>query len=220
MKNYQDLDKKIAGLRQEYAYGKLEDGALAKDPFTQFADWFEWALRQRVPHLNAMTLATAAAHSRPGARIILLKSFDRRGFVFYSHYDSRKAREIKSNPRAEALFYWGPLERQVRIAGRLSKIPRAESEKYFASRPRESQLAAWTSHQSRPVKNRAALDEKYREMRKKFQGKKIPLPPFWGGYRLVPDSFEFWQGRENRLNDHFLYNRKRGRRWQIVRLQP
>lgn len=219
MKDYRNLDKIIAGLRQEYSFGKLEAGQLAKNPFEQFSGWLAAAIRRRVPHLDTLALATASKNGKPSVRIVLLKGFDRRGFVFYTHYDSRKGREIKRNPHAEMLFFWGPLERQVRIAGRLVKVTRAESDRYFASRPRTSQIGAWASHQSRPVESRVAIERRVREMEQKFLGKKIPRPPFWGGYCLIPEAFEFWQGRKSRLNDRFLY-RRTGLHWTTTRLQP
>jgi pyridoxamine 5'-phosphate oxidase len=219
MKNFQDISKIMASLRRDYAFGKLEDGALSKDPFTQFSHWLGDAVRKKTPHLDAMTLATAAKNGKPSARVLLLKGFDRRGFVFYTHYESHKGRDLQKNPRAEIVFFWGPFERQVRVAGRIAKLPAKESDRYFRSRPRESQIGAWASHQSAPVKSRAALEQACRKTAQKFEGKKIPRPPFWGGYLLKPESFEFWQGRASRLNDRFLYSRK-GSRWNLVRLQP
>ena len=219
MKNYRQLHAIIAGLKQEYSFGKLEEGQLFPDPLEQFSAWLTEAIRKRVPHLDAMTLATAAKNGKPSARVVLLKGFDRRGFVFYTNYDSRKGREIKANPRVEAVFFWSPFERQVRISGRLVKLSRAESDGYFASRPRASQIGCWASHQSAPVSSRAVMERACLEIEKKFHGKKIPRPPFWGGYRLVPETFELWQGRSNRLNDRFLYTLK-SRRWSHTRLQP
>lgn len=214
-----NLDQKIAALRREYTFGKMEDGAAAKDPFLQFKRWIEDALCQKILHLDTMALATAAKNGRPSVRMVLLKSFDRNGFVFYTHYDSRKGQELQKNPHAEIVLFWGPLERQVRIAGRIMRLPASESDRYFASRPRETQIGCWASHQSKPIKNRTAMEEAYRQAAEKFHGKKVPRPPQWGGYRLVPESFEFWQGRASRMNDRIFYS-KHDRRWKIIRLQP
>jgi pyridoxamine 5'-phosphate oxidase len=219
MKDALDLAKKMARLRRDYTFGKLEDRDVSADPFRQFTRWLEDALRKKVLHLDTLALATSTKSGRPSVRMLLLKGFDRRGFVFYTHYDSRKGREIQTNPHAEIVFFWGPLERQVRISGRLAKLPAAESNRYFASRPRESQIGCWASQQSRPVKSRAAIEAACVLMEAKFRGKKIPRPPFWGGYRLVPETFEFWQGRASRLNDRIFYT-KRGSRWSRTRLQP
>ena len=220
MKDYRNLDKIVAGLRREYSFGKLEEGELCKNPFEQFSRWLEDAVRRRVPHLDTMALATATPKGKPSVRVVLLKGFDRRGFVFYTHYDSRKGREIKMNPRAEMVFFWGPFERQVRIAGRLAKVSALESDLYFATRPRASQIGAWASHQSRPIKSRREIERRVREIEQKFRGRKIPRPPFWGGYCLQPEAFEFWQGRKSRLNDRFLYRSTRVADWTMTRLQP
>lgn len=219
MKKNRDLSSLMTRLRQDYHFGKLEDGSLSKDPFKQFSRWLEEAARKKVPHLDAMTLATADRKGKPSARVVLLKSFGSLGFIFYSHYESRKGRDLQTNPRAEIVFFWGPFERQVRIAGKISKLSAAESDRYFQSRPRESQIGAWASHQSAPVKSRASLEAACKKVAKRFEGKKIPRPAFWGGYLLKPESFEFWQGRASRLNDRFLYTRKNSR-WSLSRLQP
>jgi pyridoxamine 5'-phosphate oxidase len=166
-----------------------------------------------------MTLATATPDGRPSARVVLLKGFDERGFVFYTNYEGRKSRELEANPRAALLFYWGELERQVRVEGRVSRVPDRESDAYFAGRPRGSQLGAWASEQSRPVRDRGALERRLRELEGEYEGREVPRPAFWGGYRVVPETMEFWQGRENRLHDRLRYRRAEGG-WKIERLQP
>ena len=166
-----------------------------------------------------MTLATATPDGRPSARVVLLKGFDERGFVFYTNYEGRKSTEIEANPRAALVFYWGELERQVRVEGRVSRVPDEESDAYFAERPRGSQLGAWASEQSRPVRDRGALEERLRELEGEYGGREVPRPPFWGGYRVEPETMEFWQGRENRLHDRLRYHRA-GELWRRERLQP
>jgi len=166
-----------------------------------------------------MTLATATPDGRPSVRVVLLKGFDERGFVFYTNYRGRKGRELEANPCCSLLFYWGELERQVRVEGRASQLPGEESDAYFKSRPRGSQLGAWASEQSRPISERNELEERLRELEAEYEGREVPRPPFWGGYRVEPETFEFWQGRENRLHDRLLYRRSNGN-WRITRLQP
>jgi pyridoxamine 5'-phosphate oxidase len=166
-----------------------------------------------------MTLATATPEGRPSARIVLLKGFDERGFVFYTSYEGRKGRELETNPTCALVFYWGELERQVRVEGRVSRIPEEESDEYFGSRPRGSQLGAWASEQSRPVEGRDALEERLRNLEAEYEGRELPRPPFWGGYRVEPEVMEFWQGRENRLHDRLVYRRSGGS-WMRERLQP
>lgn len=219
MKNYKNLDLLIKNLRTEYRFGKIEDGKLLPDPLRQFAEWFGEALKVKVPALNVLMLATANRKAQPSVRVVLLKGFSREGFVFYSHYNSRKGKDMKENPRAEAALYWPQMERQIRIFGRLKKTSKEESRRYFSKRPRSAQIGAWISDQSKTISSRKELDRRYLKMEKKFEGKKIHLPPNWGGFKLVPECYEFWQGRENRLNDRFLYMRS-GSRWKIARLQP
>jgi pyridoxamine 5'-phosphate oxidase len=170
--------------------------------------------------LTAMTLATADKHGRPSARVVLLKGVDERGFIFFTNYDSRKGHELTDNPQAALVLYWSEQERQVCIAGAVSQLPAAESEAYFKSRPRGSQLAAWASHQSGVVRDRAALEEKWQQLETQYAGQEVPRPPFWGGYVVSPVRMEFWQGRPNRLHDRFGYTRQPDKTWLIERLSP
>jgi pyridoxamine 5'-phosphate oxidase len=189
------------------------------DPFARFERW--WADgRVAVPggDADSMVVATASAGGEPSSRYVILRGFDRRGFVFFSNYDSAKARDLAENPRAAVLFHWAPLHRQVRASGRVSKLSQEESETYFCSRPRGHRLAAWASPQSQVVRGREVLDRMFEEAAARF-GDEVPLPPFWGGYLVKPDEFEFWQGRENRLHDRVRYRRQEGR-WVIERLAP
>jgi pyridoxamine 5'-phosphate oxidase len=208
-----------AGLRREYLVGELNESEVAKDAFEQFRRWFTDANSAGVLEVNAMTLATVNADGQPTARIVLLKGFDHRGFEFHSNYTSRKGRELDENPRASLLFFWPQLERQVRIDGTVEKLTRAESEAYFHVRPVESQLGAWVSHQSEKIESRDHLKQRQDELRKRFAGGEIPVPPFWGGYRLIPAEIEFWQGRPSRLHDRLLYVRTNNA-WTIQRLAP
>jgi pyridoxamine 5'-phosphate oxidase len=205
-------------MRQEYLRAGLEEKDLHGDPFEQFGRWFGEALAADLHEPNAMTLATASPDGSPSARIVLLKGFDERGFVFYTNYGGRKAAELEANPRCALLFYWGELQRQVRVEGSAVRVSESESDAYFASRPLGSRLGAWASEQSREVEGRGILEERLRELKERY-GEDVPRPPFWGGYRVEPDSLEFWQGRENRLHDRLVYARE-GRRWKILRLQP
>lgn len=212
-------DAVVARLRREYTRDGLSEAAANPDPVEQFRLWFDEALEAGLHEPNAMTLATATPDGRPSARIVLLKGFDDRGFVFYTNYEGRKASELETNPFCALVFYWGELERQVRVEGRAERVPAVESDAYYASRPRGSRLGAWVSEQSRPAKSREELEERLREMKKDYEGREIPRPPFWGGYRVAPESLEFWQGRENRLHDRLLYRRNL-EGWSIERLQP
>jgi pyridoxamine 5'-phosphate oxidase len=205
-------------LRKEYTSAGLDKADVDPDPLVQFHDWFEKVIDADLHEPNAMILATATTDGKPSARI-LLKGYDERGFVFYSNYEGRKAKEIDANPTCALLFYWGELERQVRIEGRASRLSGEESDAYFAGRPRGSRLGAWASEQSRPLEDRRILEERVRALEAEYEGREIPRPPFWGGYRVEPDTIEFWQGRENRLHDRIVYHRS-GRGWKIVRLQP
>jgi pyridoxamine 5'-phosphate oxidase len=213
------LTDHIASLRREYARQGLSEADLDADPVRQFQRWFEEALASNLPEPNAVILATATADGRPSARTVLLKGISGDGFVFHTNHSSRKAREIAENPRAALCFLWPELERQVRIEGRAEKISPEESDTYFATRPEGSRLGAVVSPQSEVIPNREFLERRWEEMRCEFEGREIPRPEFWGGYRVVPESIEFWQGRPNRLHDRLRY-RRADDRWVIERLAP
>ena len=207
-----------ASLRHEYMRASLSEADVAADPLLQFQKWFDEALRAELPTANAMTLATAGEDGAPSARIVLLKGIDPDGFVFYTNYLSRKGRELAANPRAALLFHWTDLEREVRIDGRVEKVTAAESDEYFASRPLGSRHAAIASPQSEVVASRAVLETRFAAAAADH-GETPSRPAHWGGYRVLPTSVEFWQGRPSRLHDRLLYMRK-GDRWTIVRLAP
>ena len=209
---------KIAELRQEYMRAGLAEAAALADPLAQFGRWFEEAVAAQLPLANAMTLATVAASGAPAARIVLLKGVDGGGFVFYTNYLSRKGRELAAQPRACLVLLWSELERQVRIEGRVEKVAAADSDAYYASRPLGARLSAWASAQSEPVADRAALERSLEEMARRHGGAP-PRPPHWGGYRLLPEVVEFWQGRADRLHDRLLY-RRAGAHWALERLAP
>ena len=209
----------IAQLRQDYMRERLDEGAVAADPIAQFRAWFGEAARAELPMFNTMTLATATADGRPSARIVLLKAFDARGFVFYTHYESRKGRELAGNLRAALLAYWIELEREVRIEGSVEKTSPQESDEYFATRPSGSRIAAAASVQSSVVSDRGALEAAYARASERY-GEAPPRPSGWGGYRVSPDTVVFWQGRANRLHDRLLYRRISEGAWSIVRLAP
>ena len=209
----------VSGLRRSATDRSLDRDDLDADPFRQFEGWFESACQLDRNDPNAMSLSTVDEQGRPYARTVLLKSFDERGFVFYTNYESRKARHIEANPEAALLFFWSELGQQVGVRGAIEKLSTAESLRYFASRPRGSQLGAWVSPQSSVITNRSLLKNKVEELRRKFENRDVPLPSFWGGYRLAPREIEFWQGREDRLHDRFLYTRE-GSDWHIARLAP
>jgi pyridoxamine 5'-phosphate oxidase len=233
----------IANLRREYNLTGLRRKDLEADPILQFKRWFEQARGARASgrvrkfcirlykrlllmggaellDLNGMTLATADKEGRPSARIVLLKAVDERGFVFYTNYESRKAGELTENPRAALVFYWSDQERQVCVAGDVSKVPAAESDAYWNSRPRGSNLCALASKQSSPIRDRAALEARWAELNAKNPGEQVPRPEWWGGYLLRPTRIEFWQGRPNRLHDRFCYTRQPDNTWRIERLSP
>lgn len=209
----------LADLRREYSHARLDESSVSAEPVAQFAKWFEEAVEARVMEPNAMTLATASKSGVPSARIVLLKGVDEKGLVFFTDYRSQKGSELERNPEAALVFHWPELERQVRIAGTTTRVGKEESEAYFRTRPRASRLSAWVSHQSQVVRDRQELEARVPEMNAKYPGEDVPLPPYWGGYRLAPRSFEFWQGRESRLHDRIRYLRD-GESWRIERLSP
>ncbi|AOR68900.1 pyridoxamine 5'-phosphate oxidase [Burkholderia stabilis] len=211
----------LADLRINYSRASLDEADAAHDPFAQFDRWFKEALAAKLPEPNTMTLATVGDDGRPSARIVLIKGVDERGFVFFTNYESRKGRDLAAHPHAALLFYWIELERQVRIEGRIEKTSAEESDRYFASRPLGSRIGAWASEQSAVIDSRATLEAREKAVSERY-GDTPPRPPHWGGYRLVPDAIEFWQGRPSRLHDRLLYTRDANAApgWTISRLSP
>ncbi len=210
----------ISSLRKEYTRAGLRRADLRGSPFNQFEVWFEQAGKAGIVEPNAMSLSTASPEGKPSVRTVLLKHYDEDGFIFFTNYGSPKARDIENNSNVAALFPWIAIERQVIIQGRAERVSSALSLKYFLSRPRGSQLGAWASQQSRVISSRAVLEKKLKEMKDKFQDAQIPLPNFWGGYRILPESVEFWQGRANRLHDRFIYQKYGDSQWKIHRKSP
>ena len=210
----------VAALRRSATGFALDRDDLEDDPIVQFEDWFRYACETVALDPNAVALSTVDSEMRPSSRTVLLKSFDERGFVFYTNYDSKKAAQIEANPNVSLLFFWSEAARQVKIRGTAEKIPTAESLAYFLSRPRGSQIGAWVSAQSSVISSRSLLENKFQEIKQKFRDKDVSLPSFWGGYRVVPDQIEFWQGRRNRLHDRFEYTKQDDGSWSIVRLAP
>ena len=208
-----------AGFRHEYIGGGLRRANLAPDPVQQFHNWFEAAIKAGIHDANAMTLATCDG-ARPASRVVLLKDFDERGFVFFTNYASGKGRQLEKNPNASLLMYWMEVERQIRIEGKVEKTSRQESEEYFRTRPFGAQIGAWASHQSEVIDARRVLNARLEEMKQRFADGAVPLPPHWGGYRLKPDRMEFWQGRPDRLHDRFRYTLQSDGSWLIERLSP
>jgi pyridoxamine 5'-phosphate oxidase len=209
----------LADLRTDYRLASLSESDVDHDPIAQFRKWFDEAQRAEVPEPNAMCLATATANGVPSARIVLLKDFDERGFVFYTDYGSRKGGELSDNPHAALCFFWQPLERQVRITGQVERVTREQSAAYFHSRPVASQISASASAQSSVLADRGALEQRVAELQSQFAHGEVPLPDHWGGFRLAPDTLEFWQGRRSRLHDRICYERRDGA-WTTSRLSP
>ena len=210
--------KELSALRREYSLKQLSRSSVSRDPFEQFSIWMNEAISSEILDATAMTIATVDADCRPSARVVLLKGYGPDGFVFYTNYESRKARDLAANPNAVLHFFWPELERQIIINGKVGKTSREESEAYFASRPTDSKIGAWASNQSSRLASRDALEKSFEEMQIKF-GDDVPLPSFWGGFRLVPDRFEYWQGRASRLHDRICYELT-GSGWKIFRLSP
>lgn len=209
----------IADIRKEYKQRSLDESDVVKDPVQQFSKWWEEAINSRIDEVNAMTLATADATGKPSARIVLLKGVDENGFVFFTNYNSHKGEDIAANPFASLVFFWKELERQVRIEGTISKVSAEESDAYFNSRPAGSRIGAWASPQSKVIASRQVIEKKVQELEKDFDGKTIERPQHWGGYVVIPQVIEFWQGRPSRLHDRIQYT-KVGNAWKIERLAP
>lgn len=210
---------KVADLRQNYTLAGLEEADTDPNPIKQFAAWFEQALSAQLPEPNAMTLATANADGQPSARMVLLKDYDEQGFVFYTNYNSLKGQQLSTNTWAALVFWWAELERQVRIEGKVEKLSPQESDTYYYSRPIDSQLGAWVSDQSQVISSRDVLDQRLEQLKAQYARKKIPRPPHWGGFRVIPSMIEFWQGRPSRLHDRLRY-RLADDRWMRERLAP
>lgn len=214
------MDKNIADLRQDYTLQGLSETEIDSNPFAQFKEWFDEALSADILEPNAMTVATTTPEGKPSARMVLLKDYDARGFVFYTNYNSHKAQELAENPQAALVFWWAELQRQIRISGRVEKISDSESDKYFYSRPFSSRLGAWASNQSEVIENREVLEQNLEELKEKYQDREIPRPTHWGGIRVIPAEIEFWQGRSSRLHDRLVYTRDCDGAWKIERLSP
>lgn len=213
--------EKIANLRQQYGIGSLELSDLVPDPIQQFQSWLDAALEYEVPEPNAMTLATVSSDNIPSARIVLLKGLDARGLIFYTNYNSQKAMEIENNPMVGINFLWHKMERQIRIQGKAERLSASESEQYFQSRPKGSQIGAWSSPQSEVIDSRDVLEEKAKALKKQYAADSVlPKPPHWGGYLIRPTAFEFWQGRASRLHDRFVYTLQKDGSYVIERLAP
>jgi pyridoxamine 5'-phosphate oxidase len=210
----------LSELRQSYTKDSFSEKDLLATPFEQFEKWFKQAMNSRLDEPNAMCLATANKQGQPSTRIVLLKDFSEEGLVFYTNYESRKAEDLDATGRAAANFLWLPLQRQVNVAGRVERVSKAQSLKYFLSRPFGSQLGAWASPQSKVITSRSLLETKLDQMKRKFAEGKVPLPDHWGGYRIIPETFEFWQGRPNRLHDRFIYRKADDGDWFAERLAP
>ncbi|WP_420591284.1 pyridoxamine 5'-phosphate oxidase [Bacterioplanoides sp.] len=210
----------IADIRKEYTQGRLDEETCAPDPITQFHAWFEQYRETNPPEPTIMTMASCDENGQPWQRILLLKGYDEQGFVFFTNYESNKGQQLAENGKAALHFFWINMERQVQIQGEVEKISREDAERYFHSRPRESQLGAWASAQSRPLQNRQQLEDKFAAVSEQFEGQDVPLPGYWGGYRIKPQRMEFWQGGAHRLHDRVEYNADGNGGWQKQRLNP
>lgn len=208
-----------ADLRRDYKAKAFDIKDADENPFKQFENWFEDAMKAEIEEATAVALSTCAKEGKPSSRIVLLKGVDEKGFIFFTNYYGKKSKELEENPNASMLFFYKELHRQIRIEGTVERTTKEESENYFHSRPRESQIAAWTSQQSKEISGREHLEELFNKYSSEFEGKEIPLPNFWGGFRLIPDYFEFWQGRENRLHDRIRYQLKE-KKWALSRIAP
>ncbi|MBW4602139.1 MAG: pyridoxamine 5'-phosphate oxidase [Calothrix sp. FI2-JRJ7] len=215
------MDKSIADLRKDYTLQGLHENDVDTNPFVQFKRWFDEARGAQLSEPNAMTLATTTQEGQPSARIVLLKDFDARGFVFYTNYNSHKGQELAENPQAALVFWWAELERQVRVCGHVEKVSDTESDTYYYSRPISSRLGAWASEQSEVIENREVLEQRFKELESKYLDQDVPRPSHWGGLRVIPYEIEFWQGRPSRLHDRLRYtlNEEDGS-WKIERLSP
>ena len=214
------MTNSIADIRRDYMLESLLEKDAAKDPVQQFERWWEEAVNSKIDEVNAMTLATATKLGIPSARIVLLKAYEKDGFVFFTNYNSQKGKDIEANPFVSLLFFWKELERQIRIDGRIEKISEADSEAYFNSRPEGSKIGAWSSPQSSVIADRSVIENNFLQNEEKFRDKEIPRPSHWGGYIVKPVSFEFWQGRSSRLHDRLKYTQNAGAGWTIERLAP
>lgn len=214
------MDRTVADLRKDYTLQELNETEVDPNPVIQFQKWFDQVCSVDIPEPNAMTVATVSSEGKPSARMVLLKAYDGRGFVFYTNYNSRKGQELIANPHAALVFWWAQLERQVRITGSVEKISAQESDEYFHSRPFKSRLGAWTSNQSEIVSSRQTLEQRLQQLQAKYEDLEVPRPPHWGGFRVIPAEIEFWQGRSSRLHDRLLYSKNNDSTWKIERLSP
>lgn len=214
------MDRRVADLRKEYRLQGLSEGDVDSNPFEQFKVWFDQAIAAELPEPNGMILATATPDGKPSVRMVLLKGYDQRGFVFYTNYASHKGQQLMANPWGAIAFWWTVLERQVRVEGRVEKVSAAESDAYFQSRPQDSQLGAWVSAQSQVIDSREVLEQRLKQLQREYENQPIPRPPYWGGFRLIPSKIEFWQGRPSRLHDRLLYLHNQDGSWTLQRLAP